>query len=143
MMRLFGALHVVSAIWLRSRELAVRILWPRYSVSPAGHQGGTRQYRDEVQEGQALEVFGLLVGKLHDVVVALPQSLRAQPAPRVLVIQLLQYIGMSSLAFVCSRSAMLLCYTCLRLRPRKGRAWATCSATSVSPMPQQVSHAGS
>ena len=45
--------------------------------------------RDEVQEGQALEVLGLLVAELHYVVVALPQRLDAQARPGVLVIQFL------------------------------------------------------
>ena len=44
----------------------------------------------EVQEGEALKVLGLLVAELHNLVVALPQSLYAQPMPGVLVINLLQ-----------------------------------------------------
>lgn len=45
----------------------------------------------EVQEGEALKVLGLLVAELHDLVVALPQSLYAQPMPGVFVINLLQH----------------------------------------------------
>ena len=44
----------------------------------------------EIQEGQALKVLGLLVAELHNLVVALPQSLYAQAMPGVLVINLLQ-----------------------------------------------------
>ena len=45
---------------------------------------------DEIQEGEALEIFGLLVAELHDLVVALPQGLHAEPVPGVLVIQVLR-----------------------------------------------------
>ena len=38
---------------------------------------------DKVEEGEALEIFGLLIAELHDLVVALPQRLHAEPVPRV------------------------------------------------------------
>ena len=44
----------------------------------------------EVQKGQALIVLGLLVAELHNLVIALLQSLHTQSVPCVLVIQLLQ-----------------------------------------------------
>lgn len=44
----------------------------------------------EVQEGETLKVLGLLVAELHNLVVALPQSLYAQPMPGVFVINFLQ-----------------------------------------------------
>jgi hypothetical protein len=48
---------------------------------------------DEVQEGQPLPGLGLLVAELHDVEVALPQRLHAQPVPGVLVVQRLGSLG--------------------------------------------------
>ena len=44
---------------------------------------------DQVEEGEALEVLGLLVAVLHDLVVSLPQRLHAQPMPCLLLVQLL------------------------------------------------------
>ena len=46
--------------------------------------------RDEVQEGEALKVLGLLVGKLDDLVVTLPERLDAELVPSVLVVELLR-----------------------------------------------------
>mmetsp|Transcript_6440 Transcript_6440/g.26210 ORF Transcript_6440/g.26210 Transcript_6440/m.26210 type:complete len:322 (-) Transcript_6440:35-1000(-) len=45
---------------------------------------------DEVQEGKALEVLGLLVRKLDDLVVTLPQRLDAELVPGVLIVELLR-----------------------------------------------------
>ena len=49
----------------------------------------------EVQEGQPLKVLGLLIAELHDLVVALPESLHSQPVPCLLVINLLQDSSMA------------------------------------------------
>ena len=45
---------------------------------------------DQVQEGKPLKVFGFLVRKLDDVVVALAQRLDAQLVPSLLLVQLLR-----------------------------------------------------
>ena len=44
-------------------------------------RGRERETSDEVEEGEALKVLGLLVGHLDDLVVALPQCLHAQLRP--------------------------------------------------------------
>ncbi len=44
----------------------------------------------EVEEGEALKVLGFLVAELHNLVVALPQSLYSQSVPGVLLVDLLQ-----------------------------------------------------
>ena len=61
-------------------------------VSVRGRQQSLQVWRTchEVQEGQPLKVLGLLVAELHNLMVALPQGLYAQPVPGVLVINLLQ-----------------------------------------------------
>lgn len=55
----------------------------------------------EVQEGEALKVFGLLVAELHYLVVALPQSFYAQAVPGVLVINFLQITDSITLQTCC------------------------------------------
>lgn len=50
-------------------------------------QGGCTSHK--VQERETLKVLGLLVAELHNLMVALPQRLYAQPVPGVLVINLL------------------------------------------------------
>jgi hypothetical protein len=45
---------------------------------------------DQVQEGKPLEVFGFLVRKLDNLVVALAQRLDAQLVPSLLLVQLLR-----------------------------------------------------
>lgn len=52
---------------------------------------GCKSTCHEIQERQALKVLGLLVAELHNLVVALSQSLDTQPVPGVLVVKLLHY----------------------------------------------------
>ena len=79
---------------------------------------------DEVEEAEALEVLGLLVAVLHDLVVALPQRLHTQPVPDLLLVQLLlfrsgnKYMA-SDVITSCSRH-MLRHRVCLKqICPRK------------------------
>lgn len=45
----------------------------------------------EIQERQALKVFGLLVAELHNLMIALLQSFHTKSVPCVLIVQLLHH----------------------------------------------------
>mmetsp|Transcript_29586 Transcript_29586/g.87814 ORF Transcript_29586/g.87814 Transcript_29586/m.87814 type:complete len:405 (+) Transcript_29586:694-1908(+) len=72
-----------------------RVVEPRHDVVP--HLGDLQHLPelrdvagDEVQEGQGVEVLGLLVHHLHDLLVALTQGLEAEARPAVDFIELLR-----------------------------------------------------